>query len=212
MECKQPDRIMLQSLFLLLTLAYIFKKADSDTPFLAVCYTNLQSYQALNQAFASKLGAKSGEVEVYVTFRTYVAADQYREWARTYDLRVEQTQLRFVDEYGLDATIEIVGQPQDPIPSDILDRELNMLTERGRLKSLQGVYFARAMVDTSKLLQLITDPSVYLVDVTPNVVREELKAQNMAGAEQSLVEVVPHSPFWNMEHDLNLVPNARSKK
>lgn len=168
---------------------------------------SLNSYAAANVTLANQLALQSGDVDVYITFRTYVSPAQFRAWATAKGLHVKESYIRVIEESGIDGGLNIAAIETDPLPQDRIDTILQKVTG---VRSVPGVYFTIATISANQLLQISTDPQVFLADVTPNIVRNELLAAHIPGAEQASVgiggttEVHQPSPFWKMEHDFGL--------
>lgn len=165
----------------------------------------LNAYATSNRAQATELATRGGEVNVHITFRTYVAPAQFRSWATAIGLRVERSDIRLVQN-GKDAVIGIGGTESDPLSQASLDEVLQLLIDDGaNISTVRGVYFTIGTINASQLPLLAADPLVYLPDVTINVVRNELIAAQVPGAEQADIGInFPVTPFWKMEHDFGL--------
>ncbi len=164
----------------------------------------LETYAIDNRLLANQLASLGRRAEAYVTFRTYMAPDQFRVWVNSIGAHVNYTELRFVAIDGVKGFIGIDGVENDPLPQTLLEREIEFATSHGHLQTLPGVYFAYITVDAIRLPQIAADPLVYLADVTPEAVRQDLAAAGVQGAEQASVVLFPPSPFWKMENDFGL--------
>jgi len=167
----------------------------------------LNAFAAANQLLATDLASRGGQAEVYITFRTYLTPEQYRALLKVWGASVHRTELRTVDPSGHEGTLwqgPITGDTE-PLPQDRLDKALIMRRSpvpRGETGEytliLRGVYSAIIIVDATRLPEIAADPLVFLANVTPNVVRNELHAAGWQTQEKSLY-VSPPTPFWHME-------------
>lgn len=163
----------------------------------------LRTYAANNQLLASKIAAanKGEKTQVYITFRNYIAPDQFRTWAKIMGLHVEQSELRITQTDGTAGTFILDKQATDadPLLQASIDQELAVLQKGPGVQTLQGVFFTRATVDAARLPNIAADPSVFLADVTPNVVRNELTYAGLAKDGELNIEVIPPTPFFMLE-------------
>jgi hypothetical protein len=170
----------------------------------------LVTYAAANQVLATELAGSGGEAEVHITFRNYVAPDQFRTWATAMGLQIKFSQIRYVSGNNNDAAITLGGTVNDPLPRAALDRQLQEATENEGVLEVRGVFYTLGTVSANRLPLIAADPLIFLADVTTNVVRNDLIAAGISGAEQAVIQVgststVFHpSPFWRMEHDFGL--------
>jgi hypothetical protein len=160
----------------------------------------LRNYAAANQALATQLASGGGQAEVYVTFRTYIAPEQFRAWVRAKGVTVVRSMLRSIEPNGNLGTVGQGTHPGDtePLPQDRLDEAL-VRGPRDPSATLRGLYFTIITVQASRLPEIAADPLVFIADVTPNVVRNELAAAGWEGVDQATIGVFPNSPFYMME-------------
>jgi hypothetical protein len=171
----------------------------------------LNAFAAANQVLATSLASRGGQAEVYVTFRTYLTPEQFRAWIRARGANVGQSMLRTVYPDGQEGTLGQGSHQGDtePLPQDRLDKALQIQL-RGEVKyalTLRGLYYTLITVDATRLPEIAADPLVFIANVTPNVVRNELHAVGWQTQEKSLF-VNPPTPFWKME-ELGLENFAR---
>lgn|GEM_PF-2316581 len=160
----------------------------------------LNAYALANRALAAELVTRGGEVEVYITFRTYLAPAQFRAWVAANGATVKRSMLRTIYPDGQLGTVGQGTHPGDtePLPQHRLDQALNP-TPRGTRPTLRGLYWTLITVQATQLPGIVADPLVFLADVTPNVVREDLAAAGWEGVAQAIIDVNPNSPFYMME-------------
>jgi hypothetical protein len=162
----------------------------------------LRAFAAVNRALAHQLVNSSGNVQVELTFKNYVAPDDFRAWARTVGAHVDYVTLRVMQADGLRATISIKAQTNDVLPQASLDEELAAARMAGGgAPTLRGVFHASTRVNPGQLLAITTNPLVFLPDVTPDFIRGDLLRAGIPSAAQTIVRVAP--PIWEME-DLGL--------
>lgn len=158
----------------------------------------LSEFAAANQILARDLPSQGGQAEVYITFRNYLTPEQFRTWVRNKGLSIQRSELRTEKPSGHSGTL---GQGKhegdtEPLPQDRLDESLQRMGGQG--STIRGVYFTVASVDAASLPQVASDPLVFIANVTPNVVRNELHAAGWQTRENSLY-VDPPTPFAKME-------------
>jgi hypothetical protein len=164
--------------------------------------SSLINYALANQALGTQLAAQGGQVDVGITFNTFVTPEQFRAWAPTKGLTIKETVLRTVDSNGQEGTISVPSAPapfndKGLLPQDDLDEIMH--TPGWPTITIRGVYWTRATVDATRLPELALDPLVFLADVTPNIVRNELIAAGWTGVEHDNIRVDRNTPFWRME-------------
>jgi hypothetical protein len=175
---------------------------------------DLFAYAEANRQLASQLAAGGGEVEIYITFRTYVEPEQFRSWARTIGLKATWSAIRIVTD--VNAVIGVEGYENDPLPQVVYEEQLRPFSEEAQrepqraIREIKGIYYTFGSVPADKLIQIANDPLVFIADVTPNIVRQELIKAGIPGAEQASVgigttfDASVTTPFWDMEGKFGL--------
>jgi hypothetical protein len=166
----------------------------------------LFAYQQVNQELAKELAAEGGMAEVQITFNTYVKPNEFRVWAREMDLLVDESVLRHKDGFGQDATLGVGAQNDDPLPQEWLDHALASSREHsGEEGEILGVYYTSGKIDAARLPELGSYPTVFIADVTINVIRNDLTVKGIRGGDQALsIADVPPVFFWQMESKYGL--------
>ena len=149
--------------------------------------SSLVAFANENKVLATQLSRGKNTLDAYVTFRNPVDVDTFRTWAKGKGLHVGTLQLR--ETVGR-VTIGIKATEQDPLPQS----ELDNLTHG----PIAGVINAQIQAPASVLTNLISDPLVFVVDVTPNVARNEVVQSKIARSEQVMLFNWV-SPFYSME-------------
>jgi len=155
----------------------------------------LKSYVSENKKLAEQVALKGGVADVNVTFRTYLQPDQFRSWAKENNFVPMQSTLRIIMSDGKRGTVWIAAKSEDVLPQQHIDAALQSSSTKESVE--RGIYTTRGKVDATKLRGMADDPRVFLVDVTPNIVRSDLKTNNIDKADTAEVKVV--DPFWWME-------------
>lgn len=173
---------------------WFYRVALSNPPSAVVVYTTtsisaLQSYAASSRALASQLAGQGGQIEVVVTFRSYVSPEQYRSWVAAKGLTPLLTSVRFVDANGLRGATGIAPKDGDVLPLGAQSTPAS--------SAISGVMAVRGTIAAAQLMQLANDPLVFIPDCTTTKVRHDLTQDNVPGAEQTTVQL--GSPFWDME-------------
>ncbi len=179
---------------------YVAYKDDLGHSFATIRYDfqtigGIQAYVDDNKKLASQLVSNKGQVEVYVTFRNYVSPEQFRAWVKSTGLaNGPNTQV-----YGI---VRMMQQDGTRItaytgPDAQTDKVQARWADTGA--TVKGIYAAHGWVSTDNLAALQTDPMVFLVDVTPNVIRKDLATHGVADVMKVDVRMQTETPFWTME-------------
>lgn len=147
----------------------------------------LKAFAAANRELASELALQDGQADVMITFRHQVLPDQFRDWVKANDITVKGTDLREGSGAGR-STASILAEKDDPLPQKYVDQPPRITG---------GVIDVGGIVDSKRLPQLTSDPLVFLVDVTPSIVRQELTAIGVTDAAEAHIST--KAPFWSME-------------
>lgn len=140
---------------------------------------DLKKYAAANKTLLAQAVQLGGEVRIAVTFHNVVKPDKFREWAKANGIQVEQVQLTTGGVGFSRVTIGVGGKPGDPLPQSVIDQ----------IGPVQGVFGVYCTVAASRLSQIANDPLVFLVDVTPALVPNDLAKDGIPGIAPSDVEV-----------------------
>lgn len=154
--------------------------------------TSLQAFAAANRVLASQLATTSGEVEIMITFRSYVSPEQYRTWVAQRGLIVETTGLRILSASGYRTGLAVTARPNDVLPESDFVWPNDPTTE--------GVIEARGTISTNRLLDLVNDPLVFIPDVTQTIVRRDIVG---IVPDPNAISMSLNGSFWQME-DLGL--------
>jgi hypothetical protein len=150
----------------------------------------LKTYAAANRSLAQTIARQGSQlVPVAIIFRTPIAPDQFRSWARGYRLAVQSSALRLQETPSTRSSAGVAGDPNDPLPAAYL---------KSVDRPILGVYGTQARVAASTLPILSADPLVFNADVTGIVVHNDLIAAGFAPA--SLGTVSTGSIFYDMEN------------
>lgn len=160
----------------------------------------LHAFAKVNQELVvSPIAAKGGEVVVNITFRTYMGLDYFRSWVAENKLHVKSTLLRVMNDKGTKGILQLSSLPSEvsPLPQSRIDK---FLTDQGNAPYRPiGVYSTEATVDAGELVQIANDPLVFIADVTPRYVHDQLTAMSPQDSEPLEITVETHSPFLKME-------------
>ncbi len=161
----------------------------------------IRNYAAANRSQLQKVVVAGGQAEVWITFHSYLAPDQFRAWVKAHGLSRPWTLMRAINAASNDY-ITMGIQPDageiDPLPPQTLQFSMSSATSHGGV--FKGIYFTRSWVDAKELPAFASDPNVYILDLTPSLVRMDLAAHGVQNTNQVDVEVEPNSPMWTMEH------------
>ena len=183
----------------------------------------IQAYAAANRALAADLAQTGGGVRVDVAFRAPVAPAQFLDWARAHGFYNGWFGVRVLDRRAR-GPVAVPLYFRGGLPDWLLQGQLQPVSvwstiypalptpvqppgveDSAPLYLVSGVYYLTGMVDVQQLPGIVTDPLVFLADVTPNVVRRDLLSKGVLVVMPDMmwVAVRPASPFWRME-DLGL--------
>jgi hypothetical protein len=151
----------------------------------------LHAFAEANRSLAEQLAATNETVPVEITFKAPVPLDQFRVWAKSKSILVEEAQLRQKAPYDTRGTLVVPGTKDDPLPEASV--------RKYTFGPISGVFYVRTTIPSQQLREFVTDPLVFLVDVSPIYVRKDLVEVGMAGAETARV-MHYHGIFWEMEN------------
>jgi hypothetical protein len=137
----------------------------------------IRAYLETNRQFANELAEEQGEQKVEITFKTPVPLSELRAWCRSQELTVYAFYLS--DLKNTEQSRYFLSESLD-----FLDELETRSDEVSQLILGMSVTQVRAAVASERLLQVATDPMVYLADVTTNIVERELIAEGLATAEE----------------------------
>ena len=161
---------------------------------------DLKAYASENRQLATQLiSTTTTPVEVEVTFNTYLQPDQYRQWIADTGFRPRIASVRAVDSADLNHRWGVGVSPlgTDVLPQSALDLEWPGSPDL----TVKGVFSVRGNIAPGKLARLLSDPVVFLPDVSYAVVRREMEGTIAPIGFNMTVDL--DSPFWQME-DLGL--------
>ncbi len=167
--------------------------------------TDVRAYAATNRSQLQKVVDAGGQTEAWITFRTYVSANDFRAFVKSHRLSNPQSQLRAIDETKSADNKYITMQigpradDPDPLPQVYMNFYQGIQSDHNPNAIFEGIYFTRAWVDAQELAAIANDPKVYFIDITPNLVRMDLAANGIENADKVDVEVEPANPFYTME-------------
>ena len=158
----------------------------------------IQAFADANRILANQLASGSGEVQIDLTFRDYVAPAQFRTWAASMGLQVADSGVRFIEHSGMRGTLGLPAQGSDFLPQGPIDDLLTTTDpNRGAPLTLRGVFYTRGSINAQQLTAIAADPLVFLPDVTANIVHNELREIGIPNADT--VRANAGSPFYQME-------------
>lgn len=141
------------------------------------------------------------KVPVAITFRNYITPETLRAWTENLDLGAGWTEVRYTTEAGHKGTLHFEAGAADWYrPSqERIDEAVGSLRNSGKFKSLQGIYFVKTEVSVQILPYLASNPDVFVVDVMPIHVRNEIIRNGGPNLDWQAISVEPYSPFSDME-------------
>jgi hypothetical protein len=162
-----------------------------DLHYLHGTLRDLNDYVALNKERAGKLSQSGGVVDVLVTFRHPLEPTAFRKWVLGSGMGATVASVRLQSLTGARGTLTITRRESDPLPQGDLDKV------RKSLPTVEGVYSVRGEVVAERLSAIASDPVVFIVDVTPTLVRLDLTNAGVPGASEATINA--ESPFTEME-------------
>ncbi len=181
------------------------KEFGQDVVYLGIRYddssvASLKAYVEINKKLAAQLAAEGGTAHVMVTFRSYIAPEQFRAWTNRYGINLYEIEMRGMEANGLRSTSAVrpnmPGQP-DPLLQSSIDRQFAAHRPGDKPATFNGIFMTRGEVDASQLTSIANDPLVFLADVTTEYATRDLAAAQVKGADK--VSSDEHSPIWRME-------------
>lgn len=171
---------------------------------------SLKAYAETNRQLATQLATEGGAAHVMVTFRSYLAPEQFRAWVAKYAIRGDATlmnpalgvmvEMRATEANGLRATADvwlgIKGQP-DPLLQSSIDDLIAPHNPGIKPPIFNGIFMTRGEVDAKQLPMIANDPLVFVADVTTEYATRDLAAAQVKGANE--VDSDERSPIWRME-------------
>jgi hypothetical protein len=165
--------------------SYSATRSDIDPLHASVNYkhdsvADLKAYVEANRALLPQVVKLGGLAEVTVSFVYPVGVEWFRNWAKQNEFRADSSQLA-MGRPGFGATVSISGTADDPLPQDKLGTGYAL---DGSSSGDGGVVFGTyGDIDAARLPKLLSEPKVFLVDVTPTWVRHDL---TQAGVQEQL--------------------------
>jgi|GEM_PF-5140467 len=147
------------------------------------------AFAAENRELATQLALSGGQVDIEVTFHRLLSTDAYRAWAATAGISYFQSAHLLARDRndGPPPQIGVISKSNDPLPLENFSQALEA-TDRGYGPAdVRGVDSFKGRVDASRLPSLIADPQVFLVDVTKNIVRSDLRDARVAMWERARI-------------------------
>lgn len=176
-------------------------EVDASVGFDSNSVAGLQAFATANRVLANQLAIGSGEVDVHVIFRRTLSATEYLAWSATSGLDwYDNIAFSTNDARGHEAGAgSIVSVSSDPWPQE----RVNGFLDAGRNVpdgplTINGPFDVIGKVAANRLPIVIADPRVFVVDVTPNVIRSELEAAGVVAAD--LTHVEPPQIYKAMVH------------
>lgn len=161
---------------------------------------SLKAYVETNRKLAAQLAAEGGTAHVMVTFRSYLAPEQFRAWTNKYGINLFEVEMRGMSANGLRVTSAVrpnmPGQP-DPLLQSSIDELFGPHRPGDKPSTFNGIFMTRGEVDAKQLPAIANDPLVFLADVTTEYATRDLAAAKIKGADK--VSSDEHSPIWRME-------------
>jgi hypothetical protein len=147
---------------------YMYPPQLVDISFDGSTVQSLNAFAQENKELAGELSRASGSVEVPIWFRAPIKLDDFRQWARGHNLQATLSQLQVAPgwQFYVDDRVAqgVASTPDNPL----------ILPDNFRDDMFQGVYMTRARLEASQLPEIISDPQVFMVNVTSIVVRRDL--------------------------------------
>jgi hypothetical protein len=150
----------------------------------------LQAFAAANRDLASQLASGSGDVDVEVVFRRVLSPDEYRAWSTSAGLDLYgQVAFSTSDARDHESSGSIISDSSDPWPQE----KVNGFLDDGRNIpygpiTINGPFEVDGKVAANRLLTVIADPRVFVVNVTSNVIKSELQTAGVVAADLTHVE------------------------
>lgn len=167
----------------------------------------LEAFRGVNQQMAHDLIKQQGSLAVTVILDQPLSATEATDLAARYGLKVKSFQMRVIDGRGERITLfggsDINRFISGPELQSMLDR---IQADTGEAKLL-GVTTVDTELSVSNYYNLLADPAVFLVDVTPTVAQQHMK-QHHASLLQAddLVTVSAYPVYWYLESSQQSAP------
>jgi hypothetical protein len=157
-----------------------------------------KAYIEANRKALPQVAAAGGEDEIYVVFNDYIPVVQFRSWAEAHKLRTGMSWLRAIAEAESPKHYIMIQANQHPDGKTIISdadvaEHMRITLQMNPSAVLKGVFATHAWVSSDELAKIAADPTVFYVDVTPNLVRHDLVAAHIASGAQSAV--ITAAPF-----------------
>lgn len=178
----------------------------------------VHEYISLNRKLSQEMAQRGrNQLRVIIHFRRPLSQKEFETFVWNYDLRVHRYFMRAVEKDGW--RVGIGGAPAEGqlIPHHLLDTVIKDIRERNDAE-FKGWVSVETTTDSVHLRQMLADPDVVLIEVSPTLILESLTPQALrqAGASPETIQKLLQDPdqvvqitcpfsYWNLE-ELGLVP------
>jgi hypothetical protein len=150
----------------------------------------LQAFATANRDLAAQLATGGGDVDVEIVFRHVLSPSEYLAWAASAGLDLYgQVAFSTNDSRDHESSGSIISDSIDPWPQE----KVNGFLDDGRNVpygpiTINGPFEVDGKVAANRLLTVVADPRVFVVNVTSNVIKSELQAAGVVAANLTHVE------------------------
>lgn len=152
----------------------------------------VRAYAAANKQLATELATSRNEAIVKVTFKKPFPVDAYRAWAASSGVtQFDYVYTRVKNSAGRDGMFSVVAHSQDPLPQSGLDSFMlsSKQMDNGPY-TVVGVIYFEGRIAADRLVELSSDPDVFVADVTHNIIVSELVQDGIYLADRTHVSPV----------------------
>jgi hypothetical protein len=168
---------------------------DSET------VTGIKSYAVANRTLADQLWQTGQQaMQAEVIFRHPIAIADLTALRNRLGITIQSVEGRINSANGDRETVTWVVSSQADLSSSVLDNAKADISTKSGSAQFAGIYSFKGVLSRTGYYQLVSEPGVFLIDVTANQIQRDM-GTNIAA--DKLSTITGPSTFWKME-DLGL--------
>lgn len=163
--------------------------------------TGLVAFRTANQRLADQLLPTQSTLSANIVLNTPISPEDFERLVAKYGLQVTAFQMRAID--GRGDRVTLFGSPSSPselVSLPVMESMLAWSRKETGDATLLGVTSIEASIPTLSFSELSASPGIYLIDVTPSIVKEHFEQSHAGLIRAGDAIVVPVYPlYWYLE-------------